>query len=130
VAGIPGEVQEVTHALERGPAVGDIARVQASERILARQALQQRRVQIQRHDDFIAPRDRLGHEQLLVCRAAARRMRQAPAVGDQEVVHVVRDAHVVDAADEILQPRQQHGQCVKAVPPARVGSTPRRFSSA
>ena len=54
--------------------------------------------------------------------------RQAPAIGDEEIVDVVSDAHVVYAADQLLQLRQDHGISGRAArrrPP--VGSTPRRL---
>ena len=97
--------------------------------MLAPQALQQRGIQVQRHPDLaVAAVGPLGDDELLVGCALARRGRQAPTVGDQKVVHVVSDAHIVDAADEILQALEDHAlQCANVVPPAAVGSTPRRF---
>jgi len=82
--------------------------VQAHQRILTRQPRKQCRVEVQRQRHLIAAIDRLGDDQLLFGGAATRRRRQPPPVGDQEIVNVVSDAHVVNAADQTLQPRQQH----------------------
>src|SRR4029077_16566852 len=82
--------------------------MQSSERILAPQALEERRVEVQRHDDFVAPLGGLGHEQLLVRYAGACGMRQRCAVGDQEGGDVVSDVYVVDAPEQMLQTREEH----------------------
>ncbi len=118
----------MTDAFERGPAVGDIAVVKTLHRIGLTQPLEQGRIQVEGHPDLavVRARNRLGNDQLFVATPCTGRWGQVPAVGHQEVVNVVRDAHVVDIADQILELRQDHcGQCAKAVEPG-VGLTPRR----
>jgi len=105
VARIPREIHKVAHALERRPIVSDVARVEMFERIGALQTLEEFWIKIQRHADGIALLD---DDELLFARGVGRGLRQAAALGDEKIVHVVRDGHVVDAANEILNPPENH----------------------
>ncbi len=69
--GVPGHVQEMTDALERSPAVGNIALVKTLHRIGLAQPLEQGRVQVQGHPDLaiVCTRNGLGNDQLFVAPA-------------------------------------------------------------
>ena len=124
MTGIPREAHEVAHALERGPAVRQVAAVQCVERIGRGEARQHCRFEEQpeRHAGRI-----LGHQQLLISRGGAEFGGQRAAVGQQEVRDVVRHRHVVDALEQVLQLGHDHGAALLA--PACTNGTAARPAS-
>ncbi len=108
-------------SLERRPAVRNVAVMEALHGIRSLQPLQQGGIQIQRDADLTARRRvRFCDQELLIGAVRGRRRRQLATVGDQEVVDVVSDPHIVDVPDQVLELLEDHA--VSARWPSAPGS--------
>jgi hypothetical protein len=101
VTGMVRNAQEVANPLERRPAVGEVVLVEPVARIVPLEALDERRVEVERDAELVTDG---AHEELLVAGRVAAFARKLLAISDEKVFDATSNIEVVNAGQQGFEP--------------------------